>query len=164
MNYYRGSDLLSVVFLVPQGIGGRGHSPAHPGSKGPREPVAGRRDRSLIFHSLVFLGNGRNTVRVSQMCLGANVPSGLGKGAPLVRCLCTTWESVHKFFTEMCPSGGTKYLFFEFFLSILRAPVEGRGGAPGTVPLHNLRGHLTEGMFEKCWYCLESTARKTRPY
>ena len=41
------------------------------------------------------------------------------------------------FFTEMCPSGGTKYVSFEFFLSILRAPGEGRGGAPGTVPLQN---------------------------
>ena len=61
----------------------------------------------------------------------------MGKGAPLVRYLCTTWESVHMFFTEMCPSGGTKYISFELFLSILRKPGEGRGGAPGTVPLQN---------------------------
>ena len=40
-------------------------------------------------------------------------------------------------FSEMCPSGGTKYVSFEFFLSILRAHGEGRGGAPGTVPLQN---------------------------
>ena len=41
------------------------------------------------------------------------------------------------FFTEMCPSGGTKYVSFELFLGILRGPGEGRGGAPGTVPLQN---------------------------
>ena len=38
-----------------------------------------------------------------------------GKGAPLVRYLCTTWESLRMFFTEMSPSGGTKYVSFEFF-------------------------------------------------
>ena len=52
------------------------------------------------------------------------------------------------FFTEMCPSGGTKYVSFELFLSTLREPGEGRGGAPGTVPLQN--PEVTEGMFEKC--------------
>ena len=41
------------------------------------------------------------------------------------------------FFTEMCPSGGTKHVSFELFLSILREPGEGRGGDPGTVPLQN---------------------------
>ena len=41
------------------------------------------------------------------------------------------------FFTEMCPSGGTRYVSFELFLSILREPGEGRRGAPGTVPLQN---------------------------
>ena len=39
------------------------------------------------------------------------------------------------FFTEMCPSGGTKYVSFELLLSILRGPGERRGGALGTVPL-----------------------------
>ena len=41
------------------------------------------------------------------------------------------------FFTELCPSGGTKYVSFELLLSILRGPGEGRGGVPGTVPLQN---------------------------
>ena len=41
------------------------------------------------------------------------------------------------FFTKMCPSSGTKYVSFELFLSILRGLGEGRGGAPGTVPLQN---------------------------
>ena len=41
------------------------------------------------------------------------------------------------FLTEMCLSGGTKYVSFGFFLGILRGPGEGRGGAPGTVPLQN---------------------------
>ena len=40
-------------------------------------------------------------------------------------------------FTEMCPLGGTKYVSFGIFLGILRGPGEGRGGAPGTVPLQN---------------------------
>ena len=55
------------------------------------------------------------------------------------------------FFTEMCPSGGTKYVSFELFLSILREPGEGRGGVPGAVPLQNLEvSRFTEGLFEKC--------------
>ena len=33
--------------------------------------------------------------------------------------------------------GGTEHVSFEFFLGILRGPGEGRGGAPGTVPLQN---------------------------
>ena len=41
------------------------------------------------------------------------------------------------FFTETSPSGGTKYVSFEFILGILGGPGEGRGGAPGTVPLQN---------------------------
>ena len=41
------------------------------------------------------------------------------------------------FFTEMCPSGGTKYVSFELLLGILRGYGEGRGGLPGTVPLQN---------------------------
>ena len=41
------------------------------------------------------------------------------------------------FFTEMCPSAGTRYVSFELFLSILREPGEGRRGAPGTVHLQN---------------------------
>ena len=32
---------------------------------------------------------------------------------------------------------GTKYVSFEILLGILRAPGEGRGGTPGTVPLRN---------------------------
>ena len=60
-----------------------------------------------------------------------------GKGAPLVRYLCTTWESLHMFFTKRCPSGGTEYVSFELFLGILRGLGEGRGGAPGTAPLQN---------------------------
>ena len=34
-------------------------------------------------------------------------------------------------------SGGTKYVSFEVFLSLLREPGKGRGGDPGTVPLQN---------------------------
>ena len=41
------------------------------------------------------------------------------------------------FFTKRCPSSGTEYVSFELFLGILRGPGEGRGGAPGTVPLQN---------------------------
>ena len=41
------------------------------------------------------------------------------------------------FFIERCPWGGTEYVSFELFLGILRGPGEGRGGAPGTVPLQN---------------------------
>ena len=41
------------------------------------------------------------------------------------------------FFTKRCPSGGTEHVSFELFLGILRGPGEGRGGAPGTVPLQN---------------------------
>ena len=41
------------------------------------------------------------------------------------------------FFTKMRPSGGTRYVSFALFLGILRGPGEGRGGAPGTVPLQN---------------------------
>ena len=41
------------------------------------------------------------------------------------------------FFTEMRPWGGTKYVSFELLLGILGGPGEGRGGAPGTVPLQN---------------------------
>ena len=33
--------------------------------------------------------------------------------------------------------GGTEYVSFELYLGILRGPGEGRGGAPGTVPLQN---------------------------
>ena len=57
----------------------------------------------------------------------------MGKGAPLVRYLCTTCESLHMFNTEICPSGGTKYVSFELFLSIPREAGRGEGGAPGTV-------------------------------
>ena len=41
------------------------------------------------------------------------------------------------FFTKRCPLGGTEYVSFELFLGILKGPGEGRGGAPGTVPLQN---------------------------
>ena len=41
------------------------------------------------------------------------------------------------FFTKRCPSGGTERVSFELFLGILSGPGEGRGGAPGTVPLQN---------------------------
>ena len=41
------------------------------------------------------------------------------------------------FFTKRCPSGGTEYVSFELLLGILSGPGEGRGGAPGTVPLQN---------------------------
>ena len=44
------------------------------------------------------------------------------------------------FITEICPSGGTKYVSLELLLSILREPGEGRGGAAGTVPLQNPEG------------------------
>ena len=54
------------------------------------------------------------------------------------------------FFTEMCPSGGTKYVSFELFLSILREPGEGERGRPWCGTFEKPRGHLTEGMFEKC--------------
>ena len=37
----------------------------------------------------------------------------------------------------MCPSGGTKHVSFDLFLGILRGHGEGRGGAPGTIPLQN---------------------------
>ena len=56
----------------------------------------------------------------------------MGKGAPLVRYLCTTWESHHMFFTEVCPSSGTKYVSFELFWGILGGAWGGERGAPGT--------------------------------
>ena len=84
-------------------------------------------------------------VRVSQTCLGANVPSGLvpstfifwpicghswglvyGEGG-VPGTVCTTWEALHMFFTERCPSGGTEHVSFELFLGILRGPGEGDG-------------------------------------
>ena len=112
---------------------------------------------SLKFISVIRWWGCRATrvgqVGVSQTCLGANVPSGLvpstfffkeiclgilgalcmGKGAPLLRYLCTTWESLHMFFTKMCPSGGTKQVSLQYFGNF-----RGLGrGAPGTVPLQN---------------------------
>ena len=48
------------------------------------------------------------------------------------------------------PSGGTKYVSFELFLSILRGPGEGRVGAPGTVPLQNPKVTSQKAIFEKC--------------
>ena len=41
------------------------------------------------------------------------------------------------FVTKRCPLGGTEYVSFELFLGILSGPGEGRGDAPGTVPLQN---------------------------
>ena len=41
------------------------------------------------------------------------------------------------FFTKRCPLGGTECVSFELVLGIVRGPGEGRGGAPGTVPLQN---------------------------
>ena len=78
-------------------------------------------------------------VRFLDLFLGILGALCTGKGAPLVRYLCTTWESLHMFFTKRCPSGGTEtqYVSFELFLGILRGPGEGPGGAPGTVPLQN---------------------------
>ena len=86
------------------------------------------------------------TFGVSQTCLGANVSFWPGtksgfyeeflgllgalcmrKGAPLVRYLCTSCESLHMFFTKMCPSGGTEYVSFELFLGILRRLGSGEG-------------------------------------
>ena len=60
-----------------------------------------------------------------------------GKGVPLVLYLCTTWESLHMFFTQMCPSGGTKHVSLELFFGILKGPGEGGGDPPNTVPLQN---------------------------
>ena len=51
-----------------------------------------------------------------------------GMGAPLVRYLCTTWESLHKFFAKMWPWGGTDDVSFELFLGILRGLGRGEGG------------------------------------
>ena len=98
-----------------------------------------------------------------DQCLGILGALCMGKGGPLVRYLCTTWESLHMFFTEMCPSSGTNYVSLELFLSILRGPGEGRGGAPGTVPstFAKSRGHFTEGMFEKCR--MKATPPKLNP-
>ena len=76
-------------------------------------------------------------VRFLDQFLGIPGALRMGKGAPLVRYLCTTWKSLHMFFTEIYPLGGTKYVSLELFLSILRGPGEGRGGAPATVPLQN---------------------------
>ena len=50
---------------------------------------------------------------------------------------------------QAVPLGGTKYVSFGLFLSILRELGRERG-ATGTVPLAKPRGHFTEGMFEKC--------------
>ena len=61
-----------------------------------------------------------------------------GKGAPLVRYVCTTWEYPHMFFTEMCPLGGTNYVSFELLWGIFKGPGEGRRGHLfGAVPLQN---------------------------
>ena len=49
---------------------------------------------------------------------------------------------------------GTKYGFFEEFWGILRGLVYGEGGAPGTVPLHNLRvtSHVLHQEVPLGWY------------
>ena len=54
--------------------------------------------------------------------------------------------------TKMRPSGGTKYVSFEFFLSILKGPGEGRGG---TAPLQNpevtsRKAYLRNGVVHAC--------------
>ena len=67
--------------------------------------------------------------RVSQTCLGANVPSGLVPS--------TFFKTYFWAFLGPCVQGGTEYVSFELFLGILSGPGEGRGGAPGTVPLQN---------------------------
>ena len=64
-----------------------------------------------------------------------------GKGAILVRYLFTTRESLHMFFTKMCPLGGAKYVFVELVLDILR----GAWGSERGCPWYG--NHLTEGMF-----------------
>ena len=63
----------------------------------------------------------------------------MGKGALLIWYLCTTRESLHMLFIKMWLSGGTGYVSFALFLGILMGPGEGRGGAPGTVPLQNAK-------------------------
>ena len=51
----------------------------------------------------------------------------------------------------MCPSGGTKYVSFEMLLFIiLRGPGEGRGGAPGKVPLQNPKVNVSEILSKDC--------------
>ena len=51
----------------------------------------------------------------------------MGEGAPLVRYLCTTWKSLHMFFTKRCPMGGTEHVSFELFLGIFRGLGRGEG-------------------------------------
>ena len=76
-------------------------------------------------------------VRYFRCILGHSRALCKGKRVPLVWYLCTSWESLHMFFTEMCPSGGTKFFSFELLLGILRGLSGGRGGTPDTVPLPN---------------------------
>ena len=51
----------------------------------------------------------------------------MGKGAPLVRYLCTTWESVHMFFTEMCPRVVPSTSLLNYFWASLGALGRGEG-------------------------------------
>ena len=81
-------------------------------------------------------GTKYNVLKIILGILGALC---MGKGAPLVRYLGTTRESLHMFFTNTCPLGGAEYISFQLFLGILRGRGEGRGGAPGTLHLQNLQ-------------------------
>ena len=98
-------------------------------------------------------------VRVSQTCLGANVPSGLvpstffrnvlGHSRGLVYGEGGTPGTVHlhnlrvtsHVLHQDVPLKWYQilffFLFFEIFLGILRGPGEGGGGTPGMVPLQN---------------------------
>ena len=49
------------------------------------------------------------------------------------------------FFTEVCPSGGTKYVPFELLLGILGGPGRGEYGT-----FAKPKGYFTEGMSETC--------------
>ena len=96
-------------------------------------------------------------IGVSQTCLGANVLSGLVPSmdfkknlwaflGPCVRGRGRPWYGTsaqpESHFTCSSPGCAPRVVastfLLNYFLSILRGPGEGRGGAPGTVPLQNL--------------------------
>ena len=81
-----------------------------------------------------------------------------GKGAPGTVPL-HDLRFTHMFFTEMCPSGGTKHVSFELLLGIFRAPGEGRGGAPGTVPLQNPKVTSRKACFRNAEILLHSDTK-----